>query len=120
MAGHRIVSLQTTDERGGAEYANVDLLQALRERGHDLVLLTNVPDLAAGTGVPVRRIDIGPKLSRRSVARVALETPRTLLRIARALHAERPVGALLVHFKKEQLLCSLLPRSLTGTIVWAE
>ena len=120
MAGHRIVSLQTTDERGGAEYANVDLLQALRERGHDLVLLTNVTDLATGTGVPVRRIDIGPKLSRRSVARVALETPRTLLRIARALHAERPVGALLVHFKKEQLLCSLLPRSLTGTIVWAE
>jgi len=120
MAGKRIVSLQTTDERGGAEYANVDLLQALRERGHDVVLLTNVADLAAGSGVPVRGIDIGPKLSRRSVARVAAQTPRTLLRIARALRAERPVGALLVHFKKEQLLCSLLPRSLTGTIVWAE
>ena len=51
VAGHRIVSIQTTDERGGAEYANVDLLQALRSRGHDVVLLTNVPDIAADTGV---------------------------------------------------------------------
>ncbi len=120
MAGHRIVSIQTTDERGGAEYANVDLLQALRRRGHDVLLLTNVPDIAADTGVPVRTIDIGPKLARRSAALVALEAPRTVLRIARALRAERPVGATLLHFKKEQLLCSLLPRRLTGKIVWAE
>ena len=120
MAGHRIVSIQTTDERGGAEYANVDLLQALRARGHDVVLLTNVPDITGDTGVPVRAIDIGPKLARGSVALVALEAPRTVLRIVRALRAERPVGAILLHFKKEQLLCSLLPRRLTGEIVWAE
>ncbi len=120
MAGHRIVSLQTTNERGGAEYANVDLLEALDRAGHDVVLLTNVPDIAAGTGVRVREIDIGPKLSRRSAALVALQSPRTLYRIVRGLRAERPVGATLVHFKKEQLLCSLLPRSLTGQIVWAE
>jgi glycosyltransferase involved in cell wall biosynthesis len=120
VAGHRIVSIQTTDERGGAEYANVDLLQALRSRGHDVVLLTNVPDIAVDTGVPVRAIDIGPKLARRSVALVLLQAPRTLLRIARALRAERPVGAVLLHFKKEQLLCALLPRRLTGEIVWAE
>jgi glycosyltransferase involved in cell wall biosynthesis len=117
---HRIVSIQTTDERGGAEYANVDLLQALRERGHDVVLLTNVPDITDDTGVPVRAIDIGPKLARRSAVLVALEAPRTVLRIARALWAERPVGTILLHFKKEQLLCSLLPRRLTGEIVWAE
>ena len=120
VAGHRIVSIQTTDERGGAEYANVDLLQALRGRGHDVVLLTNVPDITGDTGVPVRAIDIGPKLARRSAVLVALEAPRTVLRIARALWAERPVGAILLHFKKEQLLCSLLPRWLTGEIVWAE
>jgi glycosyltransferase involved in cell wall biosynthesis len=120
VAGHRIVSIQTTNERGGAEYANVDLLQALRNAGHDVVLLTNVPDIADGTGVPVRRLDIGPKLSSRNVATVAIQAPRTLLRIALALLAERPVGATLVHFKKEQLLCSLLPRRLTGRIVWAE
>ncbi len=120
MARHRIVSIQTTEERGGAEYANVDLLQALRGRGHDVVLLTNVPDIADGTGVPARSIDLGPKLARRSAARVMVQAPLTLVRLARALRAERPVGAVLLHFKKEQLLCSLLPRRLTGEIVWAE
>jgi glycosyltransferase involved in cell wall biosynthesis len=120
VAPDRIVSIQTTNERGGAEYANVDLLEALVARGHEVVLFTNVPDIAAGTDVEVREIDLGPKLARRSLVRVALELPRTLLRIARALHAERPVGVLLVHFKKEQLLCSLLPSRLTGEIVWAE
>jgi glycosyltransferase involved in cell wall biosynthesis len=120
VGGHRVVSIQTTDERGGAEYANVDLLHALRDRGHDVVLFTNVPDIAAGTGVSVRTIDLGPKLARRSVVLVALQAPRTLVRLARALRAERPVGCVLLHFKKEQLLCSLLPRRLTGEIVWAE
>ncbi len=118
--GHRVVSIQTTDERGGAEYANVDLLDALRARGHDVVLLTNMPDIAADTRVRARAIDIGPKLARRSVALVVLQAPRTLVRLARALRAERPVGCILLHFKKEQLLCSLLPRRLTGEIVWAE
>jgi glycosyltransferase involved in cell wall biosynthesis len=117
---HRIVSIQTTEERGGAEYANVDLLQALRRHGHDAVLLTNVPDIADGTGVPARAIDLGPKLASGSVGRVVARAPFSLVRLARALRAERPVGAVLLHFKKEQLLCSLLPRRLTGEIVWAE
>jgi glycosyltransferase involved in cell wall biosynthesis len=116
----RIVSIQTTNERGGAEYANVDLLAALGARGHDVVLLTNFPDLADGAGVPVREIDLGPKLARRTAARVLLQAPLTLMRLARALRAERPVKAVLLHFKKEQLLCSLLPRRLTGDVVWAE
>lgn len=118
--GNRIVSLQTTSERGGAEYANVDLLAALLARGHDVVLLTNLPDLAADTDVPVRFVDLGPKLGRRSLARVLGAAPLTLWRIARALRSERPIGVLLLHFKKEQLLCALLPRRLTGEIVWAE
>jgi glycosyltransferase involved in cell wall biosynthesis len=120
VGGGRIVSIQTTNERGGAEYANVDLLQALRAHGHDVVLLTNVPSITADSGVPVREIDFGPKLARRSLAIVLLQTPRTVLRLVRALRAERPVGAVLLHFKKEQLLCSLLPARLTGEIVWAE
>jgi glycosyltransferase involved in cell wall biosynthesis len=117
---NRIVSIQTSNERGGAEYANVDLLVALAARGHDVVLLTNIPDIAAGTSLAVREIELGPKLARDSVAAVALRTPLTLLTLARALRAEGPVGAVLLHFKKEQLLCSLLPRRLTGEIVWAE
>jgi glycosyltransferase involved in cell wall biosynthesis len=117
---NRIVSVQTTNERGGAEYANVDLLEALTERGHEVVLLTNLPEIASGSQFAVRKIDLGPKLSRENAIRLALGAPLLLARIARALHAERPVGTLLLHFKKEQLLCSLLPAWLTGTIVWAE
>jgi glycosyltransferase involved in cell wall biosynthesis len=120
VPGHKIVSIQTTSERGGAEYANVDLLDALAARGHDVLLLTNMPDLAQGTRVPVRHIDLGPKLARRSVGRVALQAPLIATKIARALHAERPLGAVIVSFKKEQLLVSLLPKRLTGSIVWAE
>jgi glycosyltransferase involved in cell wall biosynthesis len=116
----RIVSIMTTSERGGAEYANVDLLNALAARGHDVVLLTNLPELAIGTDVPVRRIDLGPKLALHSTTEVVLEAPLTALRLARAFNAERPVRATMAHFKKEQLLCSLLPRRLTGEIVWLE
>ena len=114
VARDRIVSIQTTNERGGAEYANVDLLEALRQRGHDVLLVTNVPDIAAKTQVPVEAIDLGPKLNRSSIVRTALAAPRTLWRMARALRAARPVGVTFLHFKKEQLLCALLPPQLTG------
>jgi glycosyltransferase involved in cell wall biosynthesis len=120
LGRERIVSIQTTNERGGAEYANVDLLEALAGRGYEVALVTNIPDIAAGTAVSVREIDLGPKLASRSVVRVVLGTPLILARLARALRAEQPVGTLLLHFKKEQLLCSLLPSRLTGRIVWAE
>jgi glycosyltransferase involved in cell wall biosynthesis len=116
----RIVSIQTTAERGGAEYANVDLLAGLQDRGRDVILLTNLTDLTVGTSVPARSIHIGPKLGRRSALRLIFEAPLILVRLARALHAERPVAAVLLNFKKEQLLCSLLPRWLTGEVVWAE
>ncbi len=75
MTRDRLVSIQTTNERGGAEYANVDLLAALAARGHSVVLLTNVPDIASGTDVPAVEIDLGPKLARRSVLRVAWQAP---------------------------------------------
>jgi glycosyltransferase involved in cell wall biosynthesis len=120
VRGHRIVSVQTTDARGGAEYANVDLLEALARRGHEVLLLTNDAGLADGTQVPVREVELGPKLSQRSVRRVALQAPRSLLRLARALRAERPVGGVMLHFKKEQLLGALLPPRLAGRIVWFE
>lgn len=116
----RVVSVQTTSERGGAEYANVDLLDALARRGHDVALLTNVPDLAEGTRVRVRQIDLGPKLSRRTIFAVLVGMPLFFVRLACALRAERPVGVVLLHFKKEQLMCALLPRWLAPSIAWAE
>ncbi|MHB1539273.1 MAG: glycosyltransferase [Solirubrobacteraceae bacterium] len=118
--GRRVVSIQTTSERGGAEYANVDLLDALVERGRDAVLLTNLPDLADGTRVRVRELKLGPKLTRATALGVLARAPLALPRLVAALRAERPIGVLLLHFKKEQLLCSLLPRRLAPSIVWAE
>ena len=99
----RVVSVQTSSERGGAEYANVDLLVALAERGWDVTLVTNQPELARGTRLPVRTIDLGPKLRRANWPRVLGAAPLSALRLARALRELRPT-ATLVHFKKEQLL----------------
>lgn len=98
----------------------MDLLDALVARGHDVVLLTNLTDLVAGTDVRVREVDLGPKLGRRSALKVIAQVPRNLLRLVRVLRTEGPADALLVGFKKEQLLCSLLPHRLTGTLVWVE
>jgi glycosyltransferase involved in cell wall biosynthesis len=116
----RIVSLQTSSERGGAEYASVDLLAALQSSGHDVIFLTNLADLGRSAGLRVRYIDLGPKLSRETTGSVLRSAPRAVWRIARALRAERPVAVTLLHFKKEQLLCALLPHRLTGRVVWAE
>ncbi len=90
VPNNRIVSIQTTSERGGAEYANVDLLEALRQRGHDVLLVTNVPDIAAKTGVPVLPIDLGPKLSKRSVGLLLLRSPQNLLKLIGVLRRTRP------------------------------
>ncbi len=98
----------------------MDLLDALAGRGHEVCLITNVPDVTTGTRVRAHPIDLGPKLARRSLWRVIVSTPVILLRLVLALRAERPVGVTLLHFKKEQLLCSMLPRALTGRIVWME
>ena len=45
-----VVSVQTTGEKGGAEYSNVDLMHGLAERGARVKLLTNFPEIAEGTG----------------------------------------------------------------------
>ncbi|MGI8511706.1 MAG: glycosyltransferase family 4 protein [Solirubrobacteraceae bacterium] len=118
-----VVSVQTTNEKGGGEYANVNLLEALAQRGSRVKLLTNMPELADGTSVPTQQIDLGPKLSRRTVRRVVAGFAPGVVRLARALRREAreaPIDVLLLHFKKEQLMGPLLPRGLVGAIVWAE
>ena len=82
-----VVSIQTTDERGGAEYANVDLLNELGRRGVRSTYLTNLPELADGTDLTVREIDLGPKLSRRSLRTLAGRV--AALRVAPAVRAAR-------------------------------
>ena len=119
----RLVSVQTGAERGGAEYANVEMLAALAERGVGVRLLSNHPELAKGTTVPVTPVDLGPKLSRRTVRRVEAGFLLYLARFVRALGGERrrgPIDVLLVHYKKEQLMAALLPPGLARATVWAE
>ena len=116
----KIVSVMTTSSRGGAEFAAVELLDALRGRGHDVVMLSDQPQITRETGVQLRLIDIGPKLSVRTWRALALAWPRLMLRLRSALSAEAPYDVLLVHYKKEQLMVLALPRALTRTCAWAE
>lgn len=123
LADLHVVSVLTTHEAGGAEYAAVDLLEALADRGARVRLLTNRPELVTGTPVSAIRVDLGPKLRRRTVGRVVACAPITRWRLVRALRREAattPLDLLLLHYKKEQLLAALVPRSVTGAVVWAE
>ncbi len=116
----KIVSVMTSAARGGAEYAAVDMLDALGGRGHDTVLLTNQPSLVDGRRVRAREIDLGPKLSRSSYRMLGLRWPQLALRLRSVLEREWPYDVLIVHYKKEQLLASLLPARLRAELAWAE
>jgi glycosyltransferase involved in cell wall biosynthesis len=116
----KIVSVMTTDSSGGAEFAAVEMLEALRQRGHETVMLADMPAIARDTEVEVRPVALGPKLSTTSWMGLALSWPLLLRRLRRALDAEAPFDVLLVHYKKEQLLARMLPAALRRTVVWAE
>jgi glycosyltransferase involved in cell wall biosynthesis len=116
----KIVSVMTTDSSGGAEFAAVEMLEALRQRGHDTVMLTDMPGMARDTDVTVSSIELGPKLSTRSWIGLMLRWPSLLKRLRVALRAQEPYDVLMVHYKKEQLLAGMLPAELRRTIVWEE
>ena len=116
----KIVSVLTSPAQGGAEFAAVALLDALAARGHETVLLSNQAGIGRGTRVQVRPVALGPKLSRRSWARLAAGSPLLLARLRRALEREAPYDVLLLHYKKEQLLALGLPRRLRPRLAWAE
>jgi glycosyltransferase involved in cell wall biosynthesis len=120
MRGVKIVSVMTTDSSGGAEFAAVEMLEALRQRGHDTVMLTDMPAMARDTEVTVSPIALGPKLSTGSWVSLALRWPLLLRSLRAALRAQQPYDVLLVHYKKEQLLAGMLPAELRRTIVWEE
>jgi len=116
----KIVSVMTTDSSGGAEFAALEMLEALRQRGNDTVMLTDTPGIGRDTGVTIRAIDIGPKLSTGSWPSLAARWPQLLGRLRAALQAEAPYDVLLVHYKKEQLMARMLPAELSRTVVWSE
>jgi glycosyltransferase involved in cell wall biosynthesis len=96
------------------------MLDALRARGHQTVILSDQPEIGRDTGVEVRSIDIGPKLSTRSWRDLTLRSPRLGLRLRSALAREMPYDVLLLHYKKEQILALGLPRRDASALVWAE
>jgi glycosyltransferase involved in cell wall biosynthesis len=116
----KIVSVMTTDSSGGAEFAAVEMLEALRQRGNQTVMLTDMPAIGRDTQVTIQPIDIGPKLSKGSWPALGARWPLLLGRLRRALQAQAPYDVLLLHYKKEQLLARGLPRKLRSTVVWAE
>lgn len=116
----KIVSVMTTDSSGGAEFAAVEMLEALRQRGHETVMLTDMPGMARDTEVQVRPVALGRKLSTTSWVSLMLRWPLLVRGLAGALRKEAPYEVLLVHYKKEQLLARMLPKALRRTVVWCE
>jgi glycosyltransferase involved in cell wall biosynthesis len=110
----------TTASSGGAEFAAVNMLDALAERGHDVVMLSNRADIGRDTRVPVVALDIGPKLSSGSWRSLILSWAPYVRRLAKALDAQYPYDVLILHYKKEQLMASMLPSRLRSTLVWKE
>jgi glycosyltransferase involved in cell wall biosynthesis len=116
----KIVSVMTTSSRGGAEFAAVEMLDALAARGHEAVMLSDQPLIGRDRRVTVRPLSIGPKLSTGSFLKLALLWFPYLRRLRAALEREAPYDVLLVHYKKEQLLARWLPARLRAQLVWAE
>src|SRR5947209_16808798 len=116
----KFVSIMTTDSTGGGEFAAVNMLDALAKRGHDAVLLTNHPRIGDGREIDIRPIELGPKLSSASLGHLVPRWPQLVRVLRRALEHESPYDVLVLHFKKEQLLGSLLPKRLRARLVWAE
>jgi glycosyltransferase involved in cell wall biosynthesis len=116
----KIVSVMTTASAGGAEFAAVEMLDALAERGHEVVMLSDQPGIGRNTRVVVKPLEIGPKLSTRTVRRLGLRWPAYVLRLRQQLVRELPYDVLLVHYKKEQLMTAWLPRRMRATLAWAE
>jgi glycosyltransferase involved in cell wall biosynthesis len=110
----------TTSSRGGAEFAAVEMLDALVDRGHEAVMLSDQPQIGRDTRVQVRPLQIGAKLSTTSYARLGLMWLPYVRRLQAALEREWPYDVLLVHYKKEQLMARWLPERLRATLVWAE
>ena len=116
----KIVSVMTGAGPGGAEFAAVELLDALVERGHEAVVLSDWAGIGRDRRVEVHSLELGPKLAGASWPQLAIRGRRLRSRLRTALEAELPYDVLLLHYKKEQLLAPRLPAALRPQIVWAE
>ena len=82
MNAMKIVSVMTTDSSGGAEFAAVEMLEALRRaRQRDRDAHRHARDRARTPASRSAPLDIGPKLSTRSWPGLALRWPLLLRRL---------------------------------------
>jgi glycosyltransferase involved in cell wall biosynthesis len=116
----RIVSVVTGAAPGGAEFAAIELLDALVERGHEVTMLSDSPGIGRDSRVEVHELELGPKLSAKTWPLLIARWPLLRRRLRRALEAELPYDLLLLHYKKEQLLAPGLPAPLRPRLAWAE
>ncbi len=116
----KIVSVMTTNAAGGAEFAAVEMLDALAERGHEVIMLSDQRDIGRDTRVAVAPLEIGPKLSTRTVRTLGVHWIEYVMRLRQELSRQLPYDVLLVHYKKEQLMTAWLPTKMRATLVWAE
>jgi glycosyltransferase involved in cell wall biosynthesis len=105
---------------GGAEFAAVELLDALAARGHQVTMLSDREEIGRDSRITVHPLDLGPKLSGATWLGLGVRWPLLRRRLRRALEAELPYDVLLLHYKKEQLLAPGLPRRLRPRVAWAE
>lgn len=116
----KIVSVMTGAAPGGAEFAAGELLDALVDRGHEAVVLSDWAGIGRDTGVRVAPLELGPKLSARTWPGLLSRWPLLRGRLRAALKAEAPYDVLLLHYKKDQLLAAELPAPLRAQTLWAE
>jgi glycosyltransferase involved in cell wall biosynthesis len=116
----RIVSVMTGAAPGGAEFAAVELLDAMIERGHEATMLSDSPQIGRETRVEVHPLELGPKLSARTWPGLGLRWRSLRSGLRRSLEAEAPYDVLLLHYKKEQLLAPGLPQPLRPQVAWCE
>ena len=118
----KIVSVMTTDSSGGAEFAAVEMLEALRQRGHETVHAHRSCPASAGT--PTWRcspISLGPKLSSTSWAGLAAALAAAARAPApRAARPRRPTTCCWSTTRRSSCWPACCPTTLRGTVVWAE
>jgi glycosyltransferase involved in cell wall biosynthesis len=116
----KIVSVMNTAARGGAEFAALEMLDALIARGHEAILLSERPDVADEHNVESRAVDLGPKLRLSTWRSLMFKWPKIVRALRDELDKEMPYDVLLVHYKKDQLLARWLPKRLRPLVVWCE
>jgi glycosyltransferase involved in cell wall biosynthesis len=116
----KIVSVMTGAGLGGAEFAAIELLDALIGRGHEALMLSDRPEIVRDTRVKFFPLDLGAKLSSRNYLAEAARLTATRRRLRTALEAQAPYDVLFLHYKKDELLAATLPRRLRPKLTWAE